>query len=83
MSDNDVPVTTESEDEARSSGNHQSANGNGGRHISKELSDAERQKLVALDEALQKFQAQKRWSDVIKTTLEKADLNAFESSAPF
>ena len=31
-------------------------------------------RLVVLDEALQKFQAQKRWSDVIKTTLEKAEL---------
>jgi tetratricopeptide (TPR) repeat protein len=40
----------------------------------RELTADEKAKLAALDESLQKFQNQKRWSDVIKTTLEKADL---------
>ena len=51
------------------------ANGNGERSARADRRRA-RRSSSALDEALQKFQAQKRWSDVIKTTLEKAELVA-------
>jgi tetratricopeptide (TPR) repeat protein len=77
VSDNDVPVTTESEEDVRDSTDADGSpqrTGNGGGGMPGELSAEERARLATLDEALQKFQAQKRWSDVIKTTLEKAEL---------
>ncbi|MFO0681411.1 MAG: tetratricopeptide repeat protein [Sandaracinus sp.] len=40
----------------------------------RELTDAERTKLRELDEAIAKFEGQKRWSDVIKSILAKADI---------
>lgn len=40
----------------------------------RELTEEERQKLAELDEALAKFVENKRWSDVIKTTLAKAEI---------
>lgn len=40
----------------------------------RELTDAERAKLRELDEAIAKFEGQKRWSDVIKSILAKADI---------
>ena len=75
MSDNDVPVTTESEEEARSVGRsgRQSRPATATGVGSPRRDELERRrasaKLAALDEALAKFTAQKRWSDVIKTTL--------------
>jgi tetratricopeptide (TPR) repeat protein len=42
--------------------------------VPSELTDAQRAELAQLDEALEKFVAQKRWSDVIKTTLAKAEI---------
>ena len=41
---------------------------------SHELTDADRAKIAELTEAIAKFTAQKRWSDVIKATLHKAEL---------
>ncbi|HET8935911.1 MAG TPA: tetratricopeptide repeat protein [Polyangiales bacterium] len=41
---------------------------------SNELTDADRAKIAELSEAIEKFTAQKRWSDVIKATLHKAEL---------
>ena len=40
----------------------------------RELTDADREKLAELDEALEKYQSQKRWSDVIRTIRSKADI---------
>ncbi len=40
----------------------------------RELTDAEQAKLKELDEAIAKFEGQKRWSDVIKSILAKADI---------
>lgn len=40
-----------------------------------ELTDEERAQLDELDEQLAKFEGQKRWSDVIKTVLAKAELH--------
>jgi tetratricopeptide (TPR) repeat protein len=40
-----------------------------------ELTDSERAQLAELDEQLAKFEGQKRWSDVIKTVLAKAELH--------
>ncbi|MBX3245693.1 MAG: tetratricopeptide repeat protein [Myxococcales bacterium] len=40
-----------------------------------ELTDEERAQLAELDEQLEKFEGQKRWSDVIKTVLAKAELH--------
>ncbi|MEM9069478.1 MAG: tetratricopeptide repeat protein [Myxococcota bacterium] len=39
-----------------------------------ELTDEDRAKLAELDEQLQKFESQKRWSDVIRTILAKAEI---------
>jgi tetratricopeptide (TPR) repeat protein len=39
-----------------------------------ELTDADRAKIAELSESIEKFTAQKRWSDVIKATLHKAEL---------
>src|ERR1051325_3515422 len=70
-------MSTESEEEqvveGRRGGQRVAGNGNG-EATPRELNADEQARLVVLDEALQKFQAQKRWSDVIKTTLEKAEL---------
>jgi tetratricopeptide (TPR) repeat protein len=75
VSDNDVPVTSEADAHAASDRRSQRAPANGNTpYVPRELTAEEQGKLAALDEALQKFQAQKRWSDVIKTTLEKAEL---------
>ncbi|HVZ37049.1 MAG TPA: hypothetical protein VG963_31705, partial [Polyangiaceae bacterium] len=41
---------------------------------SQELSEEEEQKLQALDENLAKFEGLKRWSDVIKTLIARAEL---------
>ncbi|HKP59235.1 MAG TPA: tetratricopeptide repeat protein [Polyangiales bacterium] len=49
------------------------ANGGSGSEP-RELTDADRAKLVELTESIEKFTAQKRWSDVIKATLQKAEL---------
>lgn len=40
----------------------------------RELTPEDEAKLAELDAALEKFEGQKRWSDVIKTTLAKAEL---------
>ncbi len=39
------------------------------------LSDAERAKLAELDEQIARFEGQKRWSDVIKSILAKAEIH--------
>ena len=39
-----------------------------------ELTDAQRAKLQELDDAIAKFEGQKRWSDVIKNILAKAEI---------
>ena len=72
MSDNDVPGTSESG--LGTTGSTGADGGNGVSDVRTELTDAERARLVALDEALQKANTAKRWSDVIKLTLEKAEL---------
>lgn len=82
MSDNDVPVTTESEEaeglaEARDGADdasHQDGHAAGTNGAPRELTADERAKLTELDAALAKFLDQKRWSDVIKTTLAKAEI---------
>ena len=66
MSENDVPVASQSEEEAQQSA-AQGASNSGSHEV-----DAE--ELARLDEALAKFTEQKRWSDVIKTTIAKAEL---------
>ena len=50
--------------------------GNGASPAAKptELTDADRAKIAELTESIAKFTAQKRWSDVIKATLHKAEL---------
>ena len=48
--------------------------GHGTNGVPRELSAEEKAKLVELDAALAKFLDQKRWSDVIKTTLAKAEI---------
>lgn len=40
----------------------------------RELTDEDRAKLAELDEALAKFESQKRWSDVIRTIMAKAEI---------
>jgi tetratricopeptide (TPR) repeat protein len=40
----------------------------------RELTDQERARLAELDETIAKFEAQKRWSDVIKTILAKVEI---------
>lgn len=40
----------------------------------RELTDEDRAKLAELDEELAKFESQKRWSDVIRTILAKAEI---------
>ncbi len=40
----------------------------------RELTDQERARLAELDETIAKFEAQKRWSDVIKTILAKVEV---------
>lgn len=45
-----------------------------GAPVSMELTAAEQAQIAALDEALEKFEGQKRWSDYIRTLLQKADL---------
>ncbi len=42
--------------------------------MSEELTDEQTAKLAELDTALAKFESQKRWSDVIRTMLAKADI---------
>src|SRR5262245_43297499 len=70
VSDNDLSV---SQAVARKGESEQhGTNGEGGEP--RELTDADRAKLAELTEAIEKFTAQKRWSDVIKATLQKADL---------
>ena len=68
MSDNDGSVKDESKQEV------ERPEGSDGDAEPRELTDEDRAALAALDEKLEKFQAQKRWSDVIKTTLAKAEL---------
>jgi golgin subfamily B member 1 len=76
VSDNDVPVTTDSEEEVRGapSGSSVRPSDNGGAVGAAQPSAEVAAKLAELEQALQKFTAQKRWSDVIRTTLEKAEL---------
>jgi golgin subfamily B member 1 len=76
VSDNDGPVTTDSEEEVRGApaGASVRPGHNGGAVGASELSPEYAAKLAELEQALQKFTAQKRWSDVIRTTLEKAEL---------
>lgn len=40
----------------------------------RELTEADRAKLAELDEALAKYESQKRWSDVIRTIVAKAEI---------
>lgn len=40
----------------------------------RELTDEDRAQLAELDDALEKFESQKRWSDVIRTILAKAEI---------
>ena len=69
MSDNDIPGTT-----ASGQGTSGSSASDGSDGVRTELSEADQNRLAELDQALEKLTAQKRWSDVIKTTIEKAEL---------
>lgn len=40
----------------------------------RELTKADRKKLASLDEAIEKFETQKRWSDMIRSILKKANI---------
>ncbi|MDH5674143.1 MAG: tetratricopeptide repeat protein [Myxococcales bacterium] len=76
MSENDSPVTSESD---KGSAVAAMATGDSVGDFAetdgpRELTDEELAKLAELDEALEKFLGQKRWSDVIKTTIAKAEL---------
>jgi len=73
VSDNDVPVSTEHES-AEASAELGDGEEHGTNGVPRELTAEERAKLVELDAALAKFLDQKRWSDVIKTTLAKAEI---------
>lgn len=70
MSDNDFSLARQGA-ARRIDPEQQGTNGEGG---PRELTDADRAKIVELNEAIEKFTAQKRWSDVIKATLQKAEL---------
>jgi tetratricopeptide (TPR) repeat protein len=75
VSDNDVSVPSQAEEEvAEVGGDQASASGDGSPGQPRELTDADRAKLAELSEAIEKFTAQKRWSDVIKATLQKAEI---------
>jgi tetratricopeptide (TPR) repeat protein len=77
VSDNDVPVTTESGEAEGAAEGEGAESLDAGAHTNgapRELTAEERSKLAELDAALAKFLDQKRWSDVIKTTLAKADI---------
>jgi hypothetical protein len=67
VSDRDVPV---SEEDEISPTIETAETGSGGL----EMTDDDKAKLAELDEQLGKFEAQKRWSDVIKTIIAKAEL---------
>ncbi|WP_053234357.1 tetratricopeptide repeat protein [Sandaracinus amylolyticus] len=45
-----------------------------GNQVTRELTDQDRARLAELDEAITKFEGQKRWSDVIKSILAKAEI---------
>lgn len=45
-----------------------------GNQLTRELTEQEQARLVELDEAITKFEGQKRWSDVIKNILAKAEI---------
>ncbi len=72
MSDNDFSLARQAA--ARKIDPEHGTNGEGDSGEPRELTEADRAKLLELDEAIQKFTAQKRWSDVIKSTLQKAEL---------
>jgi len=72
VSDNDLSVSSQAV-ARRGEGEH-GTNGEGAAEAPRELTDADRAKLLELSEAIEKFTAQKRWSDVIKATLQKAEL---------
>jgi tetratricopeptide (TPR) repeat protein len=74
VSDNDVSVSSLAVKEGRNAG--AGGNGtNGEGHVAvRELTEADHAKIAELSEAIEKFSAQKRWSDVIKATLQKAEL---------
>jgi len=74
VSDNDVSVSNQAVREVRNVGALENGT-NGGSHAEpRELTDADRSKIAELSESIEKFTAQKRWSDVIKATLHKAEL---------
>jgi tetratricopeptide (TPR) repeat protein len=75
VSDNDLSVSNRAVKEVRSVGlGENGANGNGNHAAPLELSDSDRAKIAELSEQIEKFSAAKRWSDVIKATIHKAEL---------
>lgn len=65
-----MPDQDNSRDEAANASAPTSASGT----TPRELTDADRAKLRELDEQLEKFESQKRWSDAIRTVVAKASL---------
>ena len=74
MSDNDVSVSNQAVREVRNVGALENGTNGGSPAEPRELTDADRSKIAELSESITKFTAQKRWSDVIKATLHKAEL---------
>ncbi len=74
MSDNDVSVSSQAEEEVQEAGAEQASASGEASPAPRELTDADRAKLAELSEAVEKFTAAKRWSDVIKAILQKADI---------
>jgi tetratricopeptide (TPR) repeat protein len=76
--DNDVSVSSQAARDIR----HAAAGGENGRNgeshapAPRELTEADLAKIAELSESIAKFTAAKRWSDVIKATLHKAELVA-------
>jgi golgin subfamily B member 1 len=75
VAENDLSVSNRAVKEVRTTGPGENGT-NGGNHSAapRELTDSDRAKIAELSEQIERFTAQKRWSDVIKATLHKADL---------
>jgi golgin subfamily B member 1 len=80
VSDNDMRVSNQSEDEGNVSTVENSpatpgkASTGPGPETVRVLTDKEKTEIVELDEAIKKFESQKRWSDLIKAMIAKAEL---------
>lgn len=88
MSDSDIKVSSQSSDEDNESTLQNSSSArissltersertstDNAPNTARVLSDKEKAELAELDEAIKKFESQKRWSDLIKTLLAKAEL---------